>query len=100
MDTYLWEAYKGGDGSKMLAAVEHQRRRIEFHEHYYYRPTFILAWCHEELADCLIAQQYTNQWSLAAYNKAYAMLVILCGTSHQYTASPYNKMCQANQSQM
>lgn len=91
MDTYLWEAHRE---KKIREAIEHQRRRVEFHEHYYYRPTFILAWCHEELGDCLRGEQYHQQWFMQAYNKAYYMLTILCGTGHQYTASPYNKMYQ------
>ena len=29
------------------------------------------------------------------FQRAYQMLAILCGTNHQYTASPYNKLWQA-----
>jgi len=94
MDTMLWEAYR----EKNLAdAVEHQRRRIEFHEHYYCRPTFILAWCHEELGDCLQNQFPHRKWQfIQEFQRAYQMLAILCGTNHQYTASPYNKLWTAS----
>jgi len=94
MDTILWEAYRE---KNMQDAIEHQRRRIEFHEHYYCRPTFILAWCHEELGDCLTTQFAHRKWQyLQEFQRAYQMLAILCGTNHQYAASPYNKLCQAN----
>lgn len=94
MDTMLWEAYKE---KNTLEAMEHQRRRIEFHEHYYCRPTFILAWCHEELGDCLHTQFPNRKWQFSSeYQRAYQMLVILCGTNHQYTASPYNKLWQCS----
>merc|ERR1711879_973732 len=90
MDTMLWEAYKE---KSLLDAIEHQRRRIEFHEHYYCRPTFILAWCHEELGDSLQNLFPARKWHCAQeYLRAYQMLVILCGSSHQYTASPYHKL--------
>lgn len=94
MDTMLWEARR----EKSLAdAVEHQRRRIEFHEHYYCRPTFILAWCHEELGDSLHSLHPTRKWHCAQeFTRAYMMLVVLCGNNHQYTASPYNKLWQLN----
>jgi len=94
MDTMLWEAHR----EKNLAeAMEHQRRRIDFHEHYYYRPTFILAWCHEELGDCLQNQFPRRKWQfIQEFQRAYQMLAILCGTNHQYTASPYNKLWQAS----
>jgi len=96
MDTMLWEAYR----EKSLAdAMEHQRRRIEFHEHYYYRPTFILAWCREELGDSLQTQFPHRKWHfIQEFQRAYQMLAILCGTNHQYTASPYNKLWQASTS--
>lgn len=96
MDTMLWEAYR----EKCLAdAVEHQRRRIDFHEHYYCRPTFILAWCHEELGDCLQNQFAHRKWQyVQEFQRAYQMLAILCGTNHQYTASPYNKLWTATSS--
>jgi len=96
MDTMLWEAYR----EKHLSdAVEHQRRRIEFHEHYYCRPTFILAWCHEELGDCLQNQFPHRKWQfIQEFQRAYQMLAILCGTNHQYTASPYNKLWTATSS--
>lgn len=89
MDTMLWEAYR----EKNLAdAIEHQRRRIEFHEHYYCRPTFILAWCHEELGDCLQSQFSHRKWQFTKeFQQAYQVLAILCGTNHQYTASPDRK---------
>jgi len=94
MDTYLWEAYRE---KKIQDAIEHQRRRIDYHEHYYFRPTFILAWCHEELGDCLQNQLPHRTWQyIQELQRAYHMLAILCGTSHQYTASPYNKIWQAN----
>jgi hypothetical protein len=94
MDTILWEAAKE---KHMQDAIEHQRRRIEYHEHYYCRPTFILAWCHEELGDCLQNQFPHRKWHfIQEFQRAYHMLAILCGTSHQYTASPYNKLWQAN----
>lgn len=94
MDTMLWEAYR----EKHLGdAIEHQRRRIEFHEHYYCRPTFILAWCHEELGDCLQNQFVHRKWQyIQEFQRAYQMLAILCGTNHQYTASPYNKLWTAS----
>eukprot|EP00928_Gymnodinium_smaydae_P046370 TRINITY_DN30889_c0_g1_i1.p1 TRINITY_DN30889_c0_g1~~TRINITY_DN30889_c0_g1_i1.p1 ORF type:complete len:531 (-),score=107.33 TRINITY_DN30889_c0_g1_i1:101-1693(-) len=96
MDTMLWEARR----EKSLAdAVEHQRRRIEFHEHYYCRPTFILAWCHEELGDSLHSLHPTRKWhACQEFTRAYMMLVVLCGNNHQYTASPYNKLWQINNS--
>lgn len=94
MDTYLWEACRE---KKTPDAIEHQRRRVEFHEHYYNRPTFILAWCHEELGDCLQSQLPHRKWQyVQEFHKAYHMLAILCGTAHQYTASPYNKIHQAS----
>merc|ERR1719221_1952008 len=96
MDTILWEAYRE---KKLLDAIEHQRRRIEFHEHYYCRPTFILAWCHEELGDCLQNQFPHRKWQyIQEFQRAYHMLAILCGTHHQYTASPYNKLFQVSNS--
>jgi len=94
MDTYLWEAMRE---KKLADAIEHQRRRVEFHEHYYCRPTFILAWCHEELGDSLTKQLPHRKWQFVQeFQRAYHMLAILCGTSHQYTASPYNKLYQIN----
>jgi len=96
MDTMLWEAHRE---KNLPDAVEHQRRRIEFHEHYYNRPTFILAWCHEELGDCLQNQFPHRKWhSMQEFQRAYQMLAILCGTNHQYTASPYNKLWTASNS--
>lgn len=90
MDTILWEAYRDRN---IHDAIEHQRRRIEFHEHYYCRPTFILAWCHEELGDVLQSQFQHRKWQyVQEFQRAYQMLAILCGTNHQYTASPYNKL--------
>lgn len=90
MDTYLWEAYRE---KKPHDAIEHQRRRADYHEHYYCRPTFILAWCHEELGDCLVLHHPTRNWQhCQEFQKAYHMLMILCGPRHQYTASPYNKL--------
>merc|ERR1712224_363753 len=81
MDTYLWEGYRE---KKPQDAVEHQRRRVAFHEHYYCRPTFILAWCHEELGDCLLNQAPHRAWQFKQeYTRAYYMLSILCGTNHQ-----------------
>jgi len=96
MDTILWESYR----EKCLTdAIEHQRRRVEFHEHYYCRPTFILAWCHEELGDCLLNQAAHRKWQyIQEFQRAYQMLAILCGTNHQYTASPYNKLWQVSSS--
>mmetsp|Transcript_74045 Transcript_74045/g.209059 ORF Transcript_74045/g.209059 Transcript_74045/m.209059 type:complete len:507 (-) Transcript_74045:52-1572(-) len=94
MDTMLWEAYRE---KRLQDAMEHQRRRIEFHEHYYCRPTFILAWCHEEFGDCLQNQYPHRKWQfIQEFHRAHQMLAILCGTNHQYTASPYNKLWQAN----
>mmetsp|Transcript_42808 Transcript_42808/g.96669 ORF Transcript_42808/g.96669 Transcript_42808/m.96669 type:complete len:520 (-) Transcript_42808:148-1707(-) len=96
MDTMLWEAYRE---KSLPDAIEHQRRRIEFHEHYYCRPTFILAWCHEELGDCLQNQMQHRKWQyIQEFQRAYQMLAILCGTNHQYTASPYNKLWNASSS--
>merc|ERR1719356_2254654 len=90
MDTILWEAYRE---KRLSDAVEHQRRRIEFHEHYYCRPTFILAWCHEEMGDSLLNLYPARKWHyVQEFSRAYQMLAILCGTNHQYTASPYNKL--------
>jgi len=94
MDTMLWEAYRE---KNLPDAIEHQRRRIEFHEHYYNRPTFILAWCHEEFGDSLQNQFPHRKWhGVQEFTRAYQMLVILCGTNHQYTSSPYNKLWQIN----
>lgn len=94
MDTMLWEAYRE---KKLPDAIEHQRRRIDFHEHYYFRPTFILAWCHEEFGDCLVNLHSNRKWQyVQEFQRAYQMLAILCGTNHQYTASPYNKLWQAS----
>jgi len=94
MDTMLWEAYRE---KNLPDAMEHQRRRIDFHEHYYCRPTFILAWCHEELGDCLHHLYPHRKWQFyMEFQRAYQMLAILCGTNHQYTASPYNKLWQAS----
>merc|ERR1711908_92918 len=93
-DTILWEAHRE---KKIQDAIEHQRRRLQYHEHYYCRPTFILAWCHEELGDCLHKTMSHRKWQWAQeFQKAYHMLAILCGTNHQYTASPYNKLWQFN----
>merc|ERR1712060_499009 len=93
-DTMLWEAYRD---KRLPDAIEHQRRRIEFHEHAYCRPTFILAWCHEELGDCLQNQLPHRKWQcIQEFQRAYQMLAILCGNNHQYTASPYNKLWQAS----
>jgi hypothetical protein len=92
MDTMLWEAYRE---KRLSDAIEHQRRRLEFHEHYYCRPTFILAWCHEELGDGLQTLFPQRRWhSMQEYTRAYQMLAILCGTNHQYTSSPYQKLYQ------
>mmetsp|Transcript_10743 Transcript_10743/g.27648 ORF Transcript_10743/g.27648 Transcript_10743/m.27648 type:complete len:535 (+) Transcript_10743:112-1716(+) len=97
MDTMLWEAHRD---KNVQDAIEHQRRRIEFHEHYYCRPTFILAWCHEELGDCFMSQFPRRKWHyVQEFQRAYQMLAILCGTNHQYTASPYNKLWQVTNSQ-
>lgn len=93
MDTILWEAYRE---KNLPDAMEHQRRRIEFHEHYYFRPTFILAWCHEELGDSMVNQFPNRRWHhMAEFTRAHQMLTVLCGANHQYTASPYNKLWQA-----
>lgn len=98
MDTILWEAYKE---KNILDAMEHQRRRVEFHEHYYCRPTFILAWCHEELGDSLMAQFPHRKWQcIQVFQRAYQMLTILCGQHHQYALSPYNKLWNVQQSQV
>jgi len=97
MDTYLWEGFRE---KKIQDAIEHQRRRIKYHEHYYNRPTFILAWCHEEFGDCLLNQSPHRKWHyIQEFQRAYHSLAILCGTNHQYTASPYNKLWQAQQAQ-
>lgn len=94
MDTILWE---GQRQKNIMVAMEHQRRRIDFHQHYYFRPTFILAWCHEELGDCMVQQFPSRKWHLMQeFQRAYQMLAILCGTTHQYTASPYNKLWQVS----
>jgi len=94
MDTILWE---GQRQKNIMEAMEHQRRRIDFHQHYYFRPTFILAWCHEELGDCMVQQFPSRKWHLMQeFQRAYQMLAILCGTTHQYTASPYNKLWQVS----
>lgn len=94
MDTMLWEAYRE---KSLPDAMEHQRRRIDFHEHYYCRPTFILAWCHEELGDCLHHLYPHRKWQFyLEFQRAYQMLAILCGTNHQYAISPYNKLWQAS----
>lgn len=94
MDTYLWEAARD---QRIQDAIEHQQRRVDYHEHYYCRPTFILAWCHEELGDCLHSQFPHRRWHYAnEWQKAFDMLAILCGTSHPYTASPYNKLCSSS----
>mmetsp|Transcript_34743 Transcript_34743/g.81108 ORF Transcript_34743/g.81108 Transcript_34743/m.81108 type:complete len:528 (+) Transcript_34743:80-1663(+) len=93
MDTMLWEGLRE---KSLHDAMEHQRCRIRFHEHYYHRPTFILAWCHEELGDCISNQFATRKWQICQeFQKAYHMLSILCGSNHQYTVSPYNKLWQA-----
>lgn len=92
MDTILWEGHRQ---KNVMDAMEHQRRRIDFHQHYYFRPTFILAWCHEELGDCMIAQFPARKWHITQeFQRAYQMLAVLCGSTHQYTASPYNKLWQ------
>mmetsp|Transcript_48367 Transcript_48367/g.90587 ORF Transcript_48367/g.90587 Transcript_48367/m.90587 type:complete len:521 (-) Transcript_48367:104-1666(-) len=94
MDTILWEGHKQ---KNMTDAMEHQRRRIDFHQHYYFRPTFILAWCHEELGDCMVIQSPNRKWHIVQeFQRAYQMLAILCGSTHQYTASPYNKLWQVS----
>lgn len=96
MDTILWEAHRE---KKLQDAMEHQRRRIDFHEHFYPRPTFILAWCHEEFGDCLQSTFVQRKWHyMQEFQRAYQMLAILCGTNHQYTASPYNKLWTAQSS--
>lgn len=94
MDTILWEAYRE---KNVMDAMEHQRRRVEFHEHYYCRPTFILAWCHEEFGDGLQSQFPQRKWQyIQAFQRAYHMLTILCGQYHQYALSPYNKLWHAS----
>jgi len=94
MNTMLWEAYKE---KKLADAIEHQYRRIKFHEHHYCRPTFILAWSHEELGDCLQRQYGNRRWQqMQEYQRAFQMLAILCGTNHQYTTSPYSKFLQVS----
>lgn len=94
MDTMLWEAYRE---KKTLDAMAHQRRRIDYHEHYYCRPTFISAWCHEELGDCVVSKFPHRKWEFKQeYKSAYQSLAILCGSEHQYTASPYNKLLNAS----
>lgn len=90
MDTILWEAYKK---DRLADAVEHLRRRQDFHENHYLRPTFILAWCHEELGDAVRSQFPERKWQyIQEYQRAYQMLGILCGINHQYTFSPHHKM--------
>mmetsp|Transcript_10324 Transcript_10324/g.22780 ORF Transcript_10324/g.22780 Transcript_10324/m.22780 type:complete len:514 (-) Transcript_10324:187-1728(-) len=97
LDTMLWEAYKE---KQPIEAIEHQRRRIAFHEHYFNRPTFILAWCHEELGDAVNNQTPNRKWqSNLEYSRAYQMLSILCGLGHQYTSSPYQKLLHNAESQ-
>lgn len=92
MDTMLWESFRP---KNLHDAMEHQRRRIDFHSHYYGRPTFIAAWCHEELGDSLKTQFPDRKWQFREeFQRAYHMLAILCGASHQYTISPYNKLMQ------
>ncbi|CAJ1446610.1 unnamed protein product, partial [Effrenium voratum] len=96
MDTILWEGLRP---KNIMEAMEHQRRRIDFHQHYYFRPTFILAWCHEELGDSMAQTWPSRKWHLQQeFQRAYHMLSILCGTTHQYTASPYHKLWQATNS--
>jgi len=97
MDTYLWEAYR--ESSTWLTAIQHQQRRIMFHQHYYFRPTFILAWCHEELGDAFEKVVKCYRWDIGSeYQQAFHMLKVLCGMNHQYTQSPqikYNNLQQA-----
>mmetsp|Transcript_52977 Transcript_52977/g.124097 ORF Transcript_52977/g.124097 Transcript_52977/m.124097 type:complete len:514 (+) Transcript_52977:102-1643(+) len=93
MDTMLWEGLREKD---LHEAMSHQQRRILFHEHYYNRPTFILAWSHEELGDSLQSQYEQRKWQYCKeFQRAYHILCILCGMNHQYSASPYNKLWQA-----
>jgi hypothetical protein len=95
MDTMLWEAYRA---EKPHDAMEHQRNRIDYHAHYYNRPTFIFAWCHEELGDAIQNQFPHRKWqSKQEFVRAYHMLAILCGRTHHYSASPYQKLLQADQ---
>eukprot|EP00929_Paragymnodinium_shiwhaense_P114434 TRINITY_DN8282_c0_g1_i1.p1 TRINITY_DN8282_c0_g1~~TRINITY_DN8282_c0_g1_i1.p1 ORF type:complete len:532 (-),score=122.72 TRINITY_DN8282_c0_g1_i1:214-1809(-) len=95
MDTMLWEAHRQ---ERLNEAIEHQQRRIDFHTHYYPRPTFILAWCHEEMGDSQLSLFRSRKWKPSQeFMRAYHMLVILCGQSHQYTASPYQKYYQVTQ---
>eukprot|EP00928_Gymnodinium_smaydae_P030260 TRINITY_DN22547_c0_g1_i2.p1 TRINITY_DN22547_c0_g1~~TRINITY_DN22547_c0_g1_i2.p1 ORF type:complete len:536 (-),score=92.03 TRINITY_DN22547_c0_g1_i2:103-1710(-) len=96
MDTMLVEAYRG---KRPLDALEHQCRRAAFHHHYYARPTFILAWCHEETGD-IVQLQYPHRYSelKRQYQFAYHMLSILCGRTHPYTSSPFNKLWRSVQS--
>mmetsp|Transcript_62480 Transcript_62480/g.116102 ORF Transcript_62480/g.116102 Transcript_62480/m.116102 type:complete len:514 (-) Transcript_62480:75-1616(-) len=97
MDTMLWEGLREKD---LLEAMAHQQRRIFFHEHYYNRPTFILAWSHEELGDSLQSQYPLRKWHYCKeFARAYHILAILCGMNHQYTSSPYNKLWQATHGQ-
>lgn len=102
MDTMLWEGTNRNKGEKadekkaakaieLKEGVRHQQRRIAFHLHCYPRPTFIIAWAHEELADSMTDLGIPDRWRLLDYQKAYFMLVILCGKSHQYTQSPFYK---------
>merc|ERR1719409_961005 len=62
MNTYLWEAYRA---ERLEEALFHQRQRIGFHTHYYPRPTFILAWCHEELGDATAKLYPKRLWCAA-----------------------------------
>lgn len=85
MDTILWEAYKE---TNMLAATEHLRRSIEFHEHYYSRPTQSLAWCYRQLGDALQAQSQYQAWQhIQAFQKSCQLVDIVFGEHYKYALS-------------
>merc|ERR1712080_101423 len=90
----LWEASR--EKGMWEDALEHQHRRIRFHEAHYNRPSFILAWCHEELGDVVLHRWPDRKWQhTSALKTATFLLTILCGARHQYTCSPWNKLCAA-----
>lgn len=94
LDTLLWDIYRETD--KLADGIEHQHRRMLFHQQHYNRPTFVLAWIHEELGDIAANRWPERAWQYhVEYKAALSMLQILCGGQHAYTISPLTKLTAA-----
>eukprot|EP00747_Dinoflagellata_sp_TGD_P170232 gnl/TRDRNA2_/TRDRNA2_201269_c0_seq1.p1 gnl/TRDRNA2_/TRDRNA2_201269_c0~~gnl/TRDRNA2_/TRDRNA2_201269_c0_seq1.p1 ORF type:complete len:546 (+),score=55.98 gnl/TRDRNA2_/TRDRNA2_201269_c0_seq1:99-1736(+) len=77
----------------VLDSMEHLRRCVEFHEHYYCRPTCRLAWHYDDLGDALRAAFPHRNWQhVEAYQRAYRMHRNLCGEHHENAVMTYGKL--------